>query len=399
MNISSKLLAAGFIGALLVSASAHADEEMERRIGELEDRLDVVERKSVLDRLNFSGEFRTILNSFLVDRPDEKQKVTAEVWSQRLRINFRANPIESLRISGRIAMFKNFGDDDSKLQTLDFERSLVASDTTARIDHVWIDWFIQPWLALSAGRIVYAEGPPENLKNNSSLRQGTWGTYLLDGEFDSINLTATLSQKYQVRLRLFYTSFFNDDDETLPFEDAGYENNRVFGINAEFTIPQLGENFFQFGIMAVPKLTLYPRGIKNSDLVPGILNATLEAQALAAGISPSAIPQSDVDALRGFLESEFPAGGPLDPQFTFPSKLPDSLGSWYNIGGIVVFYDIAKSGLDVFLAGTLGIIEPSNRGIEYPIRPIPETNPALINLGSRISGFESSPLLYLSSYQ
>lgn len=341
--------------------------ELEERLAELEERVDEVEKKTILDRINLSGEYRTVLNSYFfrsrspspsrfrsAGAPD-LDRTTEEVWSHRIRINMRAEPVESLRITARLTMFKIFGDADAPPFIPDFEQSRLPRDSAARFDQAWMDWFVLDWLALSAGRISYQGGPPADLINNSDTRQATWGTHIVDGEYDTVTLTFNLAGLgFDAYLRAFYASYFFDD-EAIPFIDNGTDNLRLFGGDIEFRIPGLGRNFFQLGYMITPRWTLFPTGIEDPFY----------------------------DAAADFRN----APGALSDRFIFPSETPDSLGTWQNFAALLMFYDFLGSDLDFFISGAVAFLRSSNEGVAYNLPGV---------LSDPASPRRSTPFLFFS---
>ena len=220
-------------------------------------------------------------------------------------------------------MYKHFGDNDSPAFVPDFERSRLPRDSIARFDQAWIDWFVTDWLAISGGRIAYGGGPPVDLQDNNPVRQATWGTSVVDGEYDTVNVTIRLPGP-ETYIRFFYTSFlFDNANDDLPFLNDGTDNLRVLGGNIEFAVPSLGRNLFQFTYLIIPRWTLFPSAIED----PGY--------------------NSEEDFRN--------APGALSAANIFPSEVPDSLGTWQNISGLIILYDLLNSGLDVFLSGSVGL--------------------------------------------
>ena len=356
------------VGGLAYGQSA---EVLNERLSDVEQRLDEVEKRSILDKIYLSGEYRTIFNSYIYNSTTDtngEDQVTEELWSHRLRVNLVAEPVKSVRVTARLAMYKHFGDNDGPAFVPDFERSRLPRDTVARFDQAWLDWFITDWLAISGGRIAYSGGPPADLQNNNPTRQATWGTSIVDGEYDTVNLTIKLPGP-DTYIRLFYTSFlFDSADDDLPFLDDGTESLRVVGGNVEWSVPALGRNLFQFSYLIVPRWTLFP----------------------------SAITDPGYDADADFRN----APGALAASNIFPSKLPDSLGTWQNISGLIILYDLFESGLDIFVSGSVGLINSSGEGVEYEI-PISDepgapraSTPLLFFAGTEEDGQVITTFLY-----
>ena len=364
-------VAAGFACFFSGVAYGQSIDILNERLSDVEERLDQVEKKTILDRISLSGDYRTIFNSYIYNNRDEfngEDQVTEELWSHRLRINMIAEPIRSVRVTARLAMYKHFGDNDSPSFVPDFERSRLPRDSVARFDQAWLDWFVTDWLAISGGRIAYAGGPPADLQNNNSVRQATWGTPIVDGEYDTINVTFRLPGP-QTYLRFFYASYFFDNpDDDLPFLDDGTDSLRVLGGNVEFSLPSLGRNLFQFTYLIIPRWTLYP----------------------------SAIPDPGYDADADFRN----APGALSSQNIFPSETPDSFGTWQNITGLIALYDLFDAGLDFFISGSIGLIDSSDEGVAYelPVTDEPggprESTPFLFFAGTEEDGQVITTFLY-----
>ncbi|MBK8009974.1 MAG: DUF3373 family protein [Deltaproteobacteria bacterium] len=352
--------------------------ELEDRLADMEDRLDQAEKKTILDRILWSGEYRTILNAFRYKGPTSNpydltdpsnplsrrriKKTTSEVWSHRLSLGLSAEPVRSLRLTGRLVMFKHFGDGDTAPFITDFSAARVPRDSALRFDQLWLDWFALDWLAISAGRIAYTEGNPNELRENSTVRRATWGLQMVDGEYETINLTFNLEHILpSLYARLFYASWFFDDDNDVfggfGFLDSGTDNLRIFGGNLELTIPGVGKNFVQIGFYTVPRFR------------------------------PFFLPIPD----PAFQPSNDPthAPAPLNGSLLFPDALPDDMGAYQNASALVEFYDFLDSGLDWFCAGAIGMLHPNGRGISYEL-PVPTADPNEVVR-------QSTPFLFLAS--
>ena len=345
------MLVAITAGFLLLGHPGHPVEHQDpEQMADVLDRLDEVEKKSLLDRANLTGEYRTILNSYIVNQPG-KNVVSPEVWSHRLRLLVDADPTDNIRVTARLAMFKIFGDNSNPVGLTDFNLSQKPGDSGVKVEQVWVDWFITEWLTISAGRLAATEGPPEDLKNNTSFRQSTWGTHMIDGEYDSINITFRIPDS-STYLRLIYSSQYFDNDAGLPFlEDR--DNLRVFGANFETTIPKIGPNSLQLSVVGTPQ------------------------------VSPFTIPLP----LDLVLDPTQPSNPEANALYPAPDGYPDTLGWFVRVGALVMFYDIAETGLDFFLAGGFSISESSGKGISYPN--------VLGNFNPQTNQFESVPLVYL----
>lgn len=368
---------------------ARADDETRKRLDEVEDRLDVVEKKTILDRIRWGADYRTVLNTFVYRGPTSDpyalsnpqdplsrrriHSTTEEVWSHRLRLKAKAEPISSIRLTARMVMFKHFGDGDAPPFIQDSMSTSVPRDAGIRFDQLWLDWFLFGGLALSAGRIAYTEGNPNELRENSTTRRATWGLHMVDGEYETVNLTLDLGWLMPgTYVRGFYASWFNDNDDDpmggFPFLTSGTDNLRIVGGNVDLMIPRLGKNFVQIGYFMVPRFR--PFNIPIPD--------------------PGFDPAQDYTHAPAFLNGSL----------LFPSEMPDSLGSYQNVSMLIELYDVFGSGIDWFAAGALGIITPNGKGIEYelPVSPTQRMSTPFLFLASQgddgLTGFVYAGLRY-----
>jgi len=320
------------------------DDMLRERVRELEGRLDEVEKRSALQRLELSGDYRTSLarywyhgaspdsNPYL--RPTIVDLQNEEQWLHRVRLMIKAAPSKNFRFRGRLAVFKRFGTNTTTPSPVDFSQGRVPSDTTLRMDRFWLDWFITPKVALSFGRISYSDGSPAELRENLEKPDATWGLTMVDGEYETFDITAQLAP--EILVRGFYASwaFPRNDDlfSSSLFLHGNTENLRIIGGNADISLanPKL---FAQLGAYFVPKFRPFAIPLPNP----------------AYYANPAANPEN--------------APPPLDGSLVFPSSLPDSLGSYGNLSMFLMARDLA--GLDLFAGGALGFLRPNGDSIKY----------------------------------
>ncbi len=349
--------------------------ELEDNLAGVEDRMDVIEKKSILDRLMLGADYRLIFNAFnykgpsldpyardpMTGQPFEIDKTTPEIWSHRLRIPFGAEPTKSLRLTARLVMYKHFGDMDQAPFIMDFQATRVPRDSGVRFEQAWVDWFMTDSVTLSVGRLSYTDvNPPGELKENSTVRNPTWGLQIVDGEYETINLTFDLSRHIVEDLfaRVFYASWYYDNDDPMgggAFLDSGTKNLRIIGANVDMRIPGAGKTFLQLGYYAVPKFRPF--------YLP--------------------VPDPYFNPAADYTHAPSTMNGSL----LFPSKMPYSLGSYQNVNGLLELLDIGGSGLDLFAGGAIGFLNPNGEAIEYEFLADP------MDPNSRMS----MPFLYLAS--
>jgi len=165
-----------------------------------------------------------------------------------------------VRFSGRIVFYKNFGETIERPLFFDSVQTRLARDSVLRLERAYVDWFITDWLVLTAGRIAAPEGPPAELKENTT-RSATWGVQVVEAEFDGIMMTMYTPEipgLKQTYLRPFYLPFHSTTDvdpfaEDSQFIDIGIAPMQAFGLLAETGISALGDNLVQLGGVWVPE--------------------------------------------------------------------------------------------------------------------------------------------------
>ncbi len=324
-------------------------QELEERLRDAEDLLDAVETRSLLQRIQWSGDYRTLLTHGrysgpspdgardAMGRPIGVDLQNDEQWLHRLRLNMEANPYKDLRFTGRLTMFKRFGTNTATLFAQDSSESRIPRNSAVRLERAWIDWFVHDKVALSMGRVSYSNGSPGELRENLMESDATWGMQMVDGEYETVNVTFAPSEN--LLMRTFYASWAFPQEEDinslyLPLTN-GTKNLRIIGGNIDFKAPSLGA-FSQLGFYAVPKFRPFTVPISNPNPPPNPGNAP----------------------------------PPFDGSLVFPSSKPHYLGSYANLSALVLFKDLGGSGLDLFASAAIGFLKPEpGAAIRYNIGP------------------------------
>lgn len=327
-------------------AGAELAEQLRQRTRELEKRVDELEKKGALQRLELSGDYRTSLARYWYhgDSPDSNPLVPSdhravdlenrEQWLHRVRFMIKAQPSERFRFRGRMSVFKRYGTNTTTPSPVDFSQGRVPSDTSVRMDRFWLDWFVTDKVALSFGRISYSDGSPAELRESLEKPDATWGLTMVDGEYETVDVTAQVAP--QLLVRGFYASwaFPRNDDlfSSSLFLDSSVPNLRILGGNADLNLPEQ-KLFAQLGAYVVPEFRPFSIPLPNP----------------AFYLNPAANPTN--------------APPPLDGSLVFPSTLPESLGWYANLSLFVMLRDL--HGIDAFAGGALGFLRPNDEAISY----------------------------------
>ncbi len=273
----------------LAQGTTKETEKLRKDIKELEHRLQKVERKSALDRINFTGDFRFEAHSIKADIPshfdgmrlqnllvntlfyygatgqfpgsvadigdfvkshyadylyftngltfDQLKQAMGQftpgmqqqlfgmllpstavagynadnsmMYTSRLRLNMDAEVADNVSFSGRLSMYKVWGDStgvqvfngQANTMNIDGTTSSVPNSDILRVDRAYFTWkdIGGAPVYLSIGRRPSTDGPPMNLRQGE-LRGGTPMGSLIDFQFDGITVGYHLNDVSTLRL-------------------------------------------------------------------------------------------------------------------------------------------------------------------------------------------------------
>jgi len=240
----------------------YLNEEME----DLSDRLDTVEKKSILDKIQVGGEFRTRLESHnyddIVINGEKQDGETREIWSNRLRLNLKSQITDDIIFHGRLTWFKLWGDTNFDGVAKDFDHPSIPEDEgNLHVERAYIDYFIPNTpLCLTFGRLPTSEGPPNELKENTT-RKATWPKLLNDGESDGImaNLSMNWTGLDGAMLRFAYAKLSQNYKEYTGLE---FDDTRIYVGAAETELPGIKDSLFWLGYIRA-------QGVNAVTQIPG----------------------------------------------------------------------------------------------------------------------------------
>ncbi len=210
-------------------------EYLADEIEDFSNRLDKVERKSILDRIKLGGELRTRIDQYaykdnLVNNQKKDGHIN-ELWSNRLRLNMRSDITQNLIFHGRLSYFKLSGDTNYSALLFDSNKASIPDpEGNIHVERAYVDYFLDILpVSFTVGRIPTSEGPPSEFRENTT-RKATWPKLFLDGENDGIilnidtdNITGLNNSMFRITYSKSYQNFDNykgitiDDTRTIVF--------------------------------------------------------------------------------------------------------------------------------------------------------------------------------------
>ena len=231
----------------------------EERIEELEERLDTVEKATLVDRVSLSMDAKLAVHNFIYrENSSEKTKdqglfkkdgETFGLFAMMGRLKMVATLGDTLKFTGWLSMYKQFNESspysynyDEMQPVYDMGIAKYPGDSRVYFERLFIDWYITKWLALSGGRGPGTEGSPSDLRYDtvelSSFPESMISSPV-DGFYLTLNIGAISSLK-NTYLRFFYVpQVLITDDITNTFfvtEDNPYLH--FFGFNFSMQIPK-----------------------------------------------------------------------------------------------------------------------------------------------------------------
>ncbi len=166
------------------------------------------------------------------------------MYTNRLRLNIGAKVAKNVSFSGRLSMYKAWGDStgvqvfngQSNSLNIDGNTTGVPNSDTLRVERAIFNWtnIGGAPVYLSIGRRPSTNGPPLNLRQNE-MRGGTPMGSLIDMQFDGITFGWHINEEYGTTFRLCYGVGF----------ESGFGNGEVARPNANWLddAPFFGLNF------------------------------------------------------------------------------------------------------------------------------------------------------------
>ncbi len=131
------------------------------------------------------------------------------LYTNRLRLNMEADVATNVKFTGRLSMYKAFGDStgvqvfngQSNTFSIDGNTTGVPNSDMLRVERAYFDWtkIGGTGLYLSVGRRPSAGGPPLNIRQGE-MRAGSPMGSLIDFQFDGITVGYHLGENSTVRL-------------------------------------------------------------------------------------------------------------------------------------------------------------------------------------------------------
>jgi len=228
---------------------AKGEFDMLKSLDDINKRLDDVETKAMMDKMNFGAEVRTRFDWYGYKKDADEAAGIEEIdesvnglASTQIRLNLRADVSDQLRFNGRLAMYKLWGDKTLHTTYDDLSAGREPSDTRLWVERAYVDYFFNIWkipMALTFGRLPTTDGMPTDLREDSP-RKSTYPSLAWDAQVDGLSLSFGLEKLIRLpgsRLTLTYTDWVTD------YEDMPYREVTQYGYDFPTSTPVYAGQF------------------------------------------------------------------------------------------------------------------------------------------------------------
>jgi hypothetical protein len=260
--------------------------------------------------------------------------------TSRLRLNMKAKVWDNVKFSGRLSMFKNWGDatgsqvfDSWNRFTMDATNSANTTGDTVLVDRAYFDWsnIADSGVYLSIGRRPSTGGPPLHYRENE-LRGGTPTGNVMSLNFDGITVGRNIEDWTGIEgmvARFCYGQGFESEwGNGEMFNEIVTEDTHFAGVNLDLLND--GTNFLQFTAF---------RAMDINDGFKGVIAFPTQYGAMFA--------PTLYNDMQKF------------PNFNFVTRVqPSTTIGDIDLGG-VVFSREEENGINWFLSGGMTILRPN----------------------------------------
>jgi len=337
--------------------------ELEGRIDELEESVEKVETKTLVDKINFSVGFNTAVNNYYKEYADGHKSSSKNLYTTKLMLNMKSKVADNMIFHGRLSMYKYWADSTVHMYSMfDSMQGRAPHDSTLFVERAFVDWRFTDKKAfipsvLTIGRQPSSDGPSHQYKANTS-RKATYSALVFDGASDGIVLTSSLKNIIPIKgakLRVAYGKGFQNDETRVNVTNAfiGADNSLkdtdVYGLFLESNLFGEDNTLFQIGVA------------KMKNIIANALDVNSSANKNIGDVSFAGVMFEGTNIKRSGLD--------LFAHFGYSDAKPSSevynfAGQRYSLLGDGSDFD-SKDATAFWIGGRYALDENSKVGLEY----------------------------------
>ncbi len=241
------------------SETSETLQYLEEDVEDINERLDVVERKSILDRVQISGDLQVRMEDFHYDdmvvnslTGQKENRSSNAIGSTRAHLNLRSDITDNLIFHSRLTYYKLWGGTDFGSEPGDWSHpSFPDPDGDFHVERLYADYFWEGTpLSFTFGRLPSTEGPPSGFKNYKT-RKSTWPKLMLDAESDGVIGNLVLDKWTGLSNNVFRVGYGKLRQNYLKFQGSEIEDTEALAIAVEAELPWFKDSFIWLGYINV----------------------------------------------------------------------------------------------------------------------------------------------------
>jgi hypothetical protein len=260
-------------------------EYLKEDVAEQAERLDVVEKKSLLDRVSIDGELRARVDFYdienMINKGQEQDTHLNEMWNTRLRLNLRSEITKDLIFYGRLSYLKYWGNTSSYDPEFNDRNYFIMPDSEGdlHVERAYVDYFVPGTpVALTIGRLPVSGGPPYEFKNDTT-RKATWPQMFVDAEMDGIIGSLKLDQWTGWENSMLRVAYSKVTQNYAGYLGDNEDSVRAYTLSLETEFPGIKDSLLWLGVYVAPDVgPLRIAGLSSPPDAGSMENYTLHMQ-------------------------------------------------------------------------------------------------------------------------
>ena len=258
--------------------------ELAEDVEDIDERLETIETRSYIDKISFGLGMRVEMNNYSNTYANGTSYDAKDIWRTKLNINMKSKIANNLKFSGRLSMYKNWGDSTTRMVNNDSMQGRRPDSSAIYAERAYLDWTMNPSsdipVIMTLGRQASSDGPSYQFKEDTT-RKGTYDALAFDGAADGIVFTANLdkvSKGTAVRLAYGTPNVLDNMGKTsnrnnyAGYDDSSFENTKVTGFFLDQTFSSLPfENLSQIYTVSAKDLNGDP-GLSDANSTGSAIN-------------------------------------------------------------------------------------------------------------------------------
>ena len=355
---------------LATTASATLAEDLD----DLDERLEIIETRSYTDKIQLGLGMRIEMNNYTNTYASGTSYDAKGIWRTKLNINMKSKIADNLKFSGRLSMYKNWGDSTTRMVNNDSMQGRRPDGSQLYVERAYLDWSLNKGatvpVIVTMGRQPSSDGPSYQIKEDTT-RKGTYDALAFDGAADGIVFTALLnkiSKGTSIRLAYGTPNVLDNEagtDSQMSYsgkDRSDFENTKVSGLFLDQTFEKLPfENLTQIYTVSAKNLNANPAYDTNTS-APGMNDVNVGDITITGAMFEASKINGNLDLFAHYSKSEAkPSGKSIDMDGATSGAGKDYLGLLTSTNGDVS----TKSGTAIWLGARYTVNKDWKVGAEY----------------------------------